>query len=154
MIISTFISPSPKLYIKLYSSGWNIQKFSLPSFMCGWYFCHYFITVGFFVVFLFHIYTAIMVLLTELQQVKRKLAALAVFFDLLCAASDCIPISPTAVPCAQGGKNTGSRKTTARAPSFAQPLNCLWHIRNEKRWGWSKGDCCWPVNISFVFGCP
>lgn len=42
-----------------------------------------------------------MILLTELQQVKKKLAALAVFPDTLCAAPDRIPISPTAVPCAQ-----------------------------------------------------
>lgn len=66
-----------------------------------------------------------MIVPTKLQQVKRKLAALAVFPATLCASSDCIPISPTAVPCAPRGKNTDSRKATARAPSFDQPLDCL-----------------------------
>lgn len=40
----------------------------------------------------------ITILLTELQQVKGKLAGLAVFPNTLCAATDCIHVSPTAAP--------------------------------------------------------
>lgn len=75
---------------------------SVSSEFSGFCEFYYFITVGFVVEGFFpHAYMQIMILLTELQQVKRKLAALAEFPNILCAATDCIHVSLTAAPCMQ-----------------------------------------------------
>lgn len=104
---------------------WIFCLLQIPLF----YHCRFF--VGLF----FRIVTE-RILLTELQQVKRKLTALAVFPDTLCVASDCIPISPTAVLCSAREKYRQQKNHCQIAKLWAAP----WLPVTHEKWGEVVGD--------------